>query len=108
LLINLIYIHFFFNIKSYSDEEDSRTQLVATWAKTPNLRKELEKQKNINPDDIFGGYRPCHLDGRYYIINYTKYINRYKKTRFLYINFFFINLIYFFFFFFFLFYNRNF
>jgi len=46
----------------YSDEEDSRSSLVATWAKTPNLLKELEKQKDINPDDIFGGYRPCHLD----------------------------------------------
>ncbi|KAL6593157.1 hypothetical protein LY90DRAFT_674028 [Neocallimastix californiae] len=47
---------------NYSDEDDSRASLVATWAKTPNLLKELEKQKNINPDDIFGGYRPCNLD----------------------------------------------
>ncbi|ORX81443.1 hypothetical protein BCR32DRAFT_279744 [Anaeromyces robustus] len=46
----------------YSDEEDSRSSLIATWAKTPNLLKELERQKDINPDDIFGGYRPCHLD----------------------------------------------
>jgi len=45
-----------------SDEECNRSSLIATWAKTPNLLKELEKQQNINPDDIFGGYRPCHLD----------------------------------------------
>jgi len=50
-------------IPSDYEEEDSRTSLVATWAKTPNLVKELERQKNINPDEIFGGCnKPCHLD----------------------------------------------
>jgi len=28
----------------------------------------LEKQKNINPDDIFGNVKPCHLDGNFCFI----------------------------------------
>jgi len=63
-LINM-YIYVLF---SYSDDEEKNfknSKLIANWAKTPNLMKALEKQKDINPDDIFGGYKPCHLNGNY-------------------------------------------
>jgi len=46
----------------YDDDENSRISLIATWAKTPNLLRALERQKDINPDVIFGGYKPCRLD----------------------------------------------
>jgi len=46
----------------YDDDDDSRLSLVATWAKTPNLMKALERQKDVNPDVIFSGFKPCRLD----------------------------------------------
>ncbi|OUM62496.1 hypothetical protein PIROE2DRAFT_11187, partial [Piromyces sp. E2] len=54
----------------YSDDEDrgyKKHKLIANWAKTPHLMKALEKQKDINPDDIFGGIKPCHIDGKQYL-----------------------------------------
>ncbi|ORX46851.1 hypothetical protein BCR36DRAFT_296476, partial [Piromyces finnis] len=44
------------------DKEYKKRELIATWAKTPNLMKALEKQQNVNPDEIFGGIKPCHLN----------------------------------------------
>ncbi|ORX51523.1 hypothetical protein BCR36DRAFT_325940 [Piromyces finnis] len=46
----------------YEDDENSRLSLVATWARPSNLLKALEKQKDVNPDIIFGGYKPCRID----------------------------------------------
>jgi hypothetical protein len=48
---------------SDSDDEDrKRTYDPPDWAQSPDLKKALEIQSTINPDDIFGAVRPLKME----------------------------------------------